>query len=123
MDLKKYFDTSSIKGRYQKAIANETAEALILFCKREPEFEQAVEQSGKSFQECLDSITKGIKDSMSDLKIYNKAVKFYFSIATVHFNMTIDLSGGNGHAEPPITMTQNKPKSILGFTLDELLDF
>lgn len=123
MDLKKYFDTSSIKGRYQKAIANETAEALILFCKREPEFEQAVEQSGKSFQECLDSITKGIKDSMSDLKIYNKAVKFYFSTATVHFNMTIDLSGGNGHAEPPITMTQNKPKSILGFTLDELLDF
>lgn len=123
MDGEKYFDTSSIKGRYQKAIANETAEALILFCKREPEFEQAVEQSGKSFQECLDSITKGIKDSMSDLKIYNKAVKFYFSTATVHFNMTIDLSGGNGHTDPPITMTQSKPKSSLSVSLDELLDF
>lgn len=123
MDREKYFDTNCIKGRYQKAIANETAEALILFCKREPEFEQAVEQSGKSFQECLDSITKGIEDSMSDLKTYNKAVKFYFSTATVHFNMTIDLSGDNGHADPPITMTQSKPKSSLSVSLDDLLDF
>lgn len=123
MDREKYFDTNGIKGKYQKAIANETAEALILFCKREPEFEQAVEQSGKSFQECLDSITKGIKDSASDLKIYNKAVKFYFSTATVHFDMTIDLSGGNGHTDPPITMTQSKPKSSLSVSLDELLDF
>lgn len=123
MDREKYFDTSSIKGRYQKAIANETADALILFCKQEPEFEQAVEQSGKSFQECLESLTKGIKDSASDLKIYNKAVKFYFSTATVHFDMTIDLSGGNGHTDPPITMTQSKPKSSLSVSLDELLDF
>lgn len=123
MDREKYFDTSSIKGRYQKAIANETADALILFCKQKPEFEQAVEQSGKSFQECLDSLTKGIKDSASDLKIYNKAVKFYFSTATVHFDMTIDLSGGNGHIDPPITMTESKPKSSLSVSLDELLDF
>lgn len=123
MDLKKYFDTSSIKDRYQKAIANETAEALILFCKREPEFEQAVEQSGKSFQECLDGVCKKIGSSISDLEVYTKAVKFYFSTATVHFNMTIDLSGGNGHTDPPITMTQSKPKSSLSVSLDELLDF
>lgn len=123
MDLKKYFDVNCIKGRYQQAVANETAKALIQFCEQEPEFEQAIEQSGKSFRECLDSIVKGIGSSMSDLEVYTKAVKFYFSTATVHFNMTIDLSGDNGHIDPPIIMTQSKPKSSLSVSLDELLDF
>lgn len=123
MDREKFFDTSGIKGKYQKAIANKTAEALMLFCKQEPEFEQAVEQSGKNFQECLDSVCKKIGSSISDLEVYTKAVKFYFSTATVHFNMTIDLSGDNGHIDPPITMTQSKPKSSLSVSLDDLLDF
>lgn len=123
MDREKYFDTTVVIGTKQHAVAYDTAKALKIFCEQDPEFEQAVEQSGKSFQECLDSVCKKIGSSISDLEVYTKAVKFYFSTATVHFNMTIDLSGDNGHAEPPITMTQNKPKSILGFTLDELLDF
>lgn len=123
MDKEKYFDIKGIKGRYQQAVAEETAEALMLFCKQEPEFEQAIEQSGKSFRECLNSIVKGIGDSTSDLKIYNKAVKFYFSTAIVHFNMTIDLSGDNGYIDPPITMTQSKPKSSLSASLDDLLNF
>ena len=82
-----------------------------------------MEQSGKSFQECLDKVIKGVGKSISDLEVYTKAVKFYFSTAVVHFHMTIDLSGDNGHTEPPITMTQSKPKSSLGLSLDELLDF
>lgn len=123
MNINEYFDTAIIKGRYQKVVAGETAKALIQFCKQEQEFEQAIEQSGKTFQECLDSIVKGVKNSISDLEAYTKAVKFYFSTAIVHFNMTIDLSGDNGYAEPPITMTQNEPKSSFSVSLDELLDF
>lgn len=123
MDKEKYFDTKDIKGRYQKAIAGETAKALTIFCEQEREFEQAIEQSGKSFQECLDSVVKNFGTAVSDIEVYRKAVKFYFSTATVHFNMTIDLSGGNGHIDPPITMTQSKPKSSLSVSLDELLDF
>lgn len=120
-DLKGYFDTSVIVGQYQRAVAPKTAKALMQFCEQEPEFEQAIEQSGVDFQCCLDKVIKGVGDSISDLDVYNKAVKFYFSTATVHFNMTIDLSGDNGHIEPPITMKQNKPKSSLGLSLDELL--
>lgn len=122
-DLKGYFDTSVIVGKYQRAVAPKTAKALMQFCEQEPEFEQAIEQSGVDFQCCLDKVIKGVGESISDLEFYTKAVKFYFSTATVHFRMTIDLSGDNGHTEPPIIMTQSKPKSSLSLSLDELLDF
>ncbi len=79
MDKEKYFDAKSIKGRYQHAVAADTAKALAHFCEQEPEFEQAVEQSGKSFQECLDSVVKGIKQSCSDLEVYSRAVKFWMA--------------------------------------------
>lgn len=123
MEREEYFDTTVVIGAKQRAVACDTAKALKLFCEQEPEFEQAVEQSGKSFQECLDNVCEKIGSSISDLEAYTKAVKFYFSTAVVHFHMTIDLSGDNGHTEPPITMTQSKPKSSLGLSLDELLDF
>ncbi len=121
MELKEYFDIEDIKGRKQRAIASETAKALMLFCEQEQEFEQAIEQSGKSFQECLDAVVKDFGAAVSDIEVYGKAVKFYFSTAAVHFNMAIDLGGDNGHTYPPITMTQNK--SSLSVSLDDLLDF
>ncbi len=123
MDLKGYFDTSFISGVKQRAIAKGTAKALLQFCEQEQEFEQAIEQSGADFQSCLDKVVKGIGNSISDLEVYTKAVKFYFSTATVHFHMTVDLSGDNGHTDPPITMTRNTPKSSLSVSLDELLNF
>ena len=129
MDMKQYFDTKKIKGKYEQAVAKETAKALESFCEQEQEFEQAVEQSDKTFQECLSAICKGLSGSVSDFEIYSRAVKFYFSTATVHFHMSIDLSGDNGHEAPPITMTENKvdekPKEASGLTvsLDDLLNF
>ncbi len=123
MNLKEYFNTTIIKGVKQRAVAKGTAKALLQFCEQEQEFEQAIEQSGADFQHCLDKVVKGIGNSISDLEVYSKAVKFYFSTAVVHFNMTIDLSGDNGHVAPPITMTQNKPKSSLSVSLDDLLNF
>ena len=122
MDKKKYFEVKEIKGRKQSAIALATAQALISFCEQEPEFEQAIEQSGKTFGECLDSIVKDVGSSISDLEVYSRAVAFYFSTATVHFNMSIDLCGGNEKTVPPITMTQSK-KTGLSVSLDDLLDF
>ena len=79
----------------------------------------AIEQSGHTFQDCLDAIVKGIRQSCSDLDVYSRAVKYYFSTAEVHFNMSIDLCGENGYSDPPITMT----KSSISVSLDDLLDF
>lgn len=109
-----------ISGPKQEVIAPSVADALSKFCAQEPEFEQAVLQSGKTFQECLDSVAKGIGRSISDLDVYRSAVKFYFNTATVHFHMTIDLSGDNG--APPIVMTETENKT-LNVSLDDLLDF
>lgn len=120
MNKKEYFYGGKIKGQVQQAIAPATAAALSSFCEQEPEFEQAIEQSGKTFQECLDEVAKGVRGSISDIDVYRKAAKFYFSTATVNFVMNIDLAGGNG--APPITMTKNENKT-LSVSLDDLLDF
>lgn len=124
MDREKYFATGSIKGQKEKAIASATAAALISFCEQEPEFEQAIEQSGADFQSCLNDVVSGVGTSISDIDVFRKAVKFYFSTATVSVVMTIDLSGDNG--APPITMTKNENKNeskTLTVSLDDLLDF
>ena len=115
-----YFDTTKIKGNVQTAVASAVAEALTSFCEQEPEFEQAIDQSDKTFQECLDSVAKGVSRSISDIEVYRRAVKFYFSTATVSFHMSIDLCGDNGADKPPITMTERKSLSL---SLDDLLDF
>lgn len=65
MNKKEYFYGGKIKGRVQQAIAPATAAALSSFCEQEPEFEQAIEQSGKTFQECLDEVAKGVSGSIS----------------------------------------------------------
>ena len=117
---KKYF-ASLAKDKYARAIAKPTADALMEFCRQEPEFEQAIEQSGKSFDDCLTAITKGIGQSISDLEVYSRAVKFYFPVAAVRFRMEIDLCGNNGAADPPIT--QHKQEKPMNLSLDSLLDF
>lgn len=122
MNKEKYFDIKKIKGKKQAAIAEAVAKALKQFCEQEPEFEQAVEQSDKTYSECLDSVVKGVGNSISDLEAYSRAVKYYFETAVIHFNMLIDLSGDNGYTPPPITMTEQK-QSGLTVSLDELLDF
>lgn len=126
MEREKYFATGSIKGQKEKAIASATAAALISFCEQEPEFEQAIEQSDKTFQDCLNAVADGVGSSISDIEVYRCAVKFYFSTATVNFIMQIDLSGDNGATKPPITMTKNESKNeskTLTVSLDDLLDF
>lgn len=120
-EIEKYF-SQKITGKYQSAVASATAGAMMTFCIQEPEFEQAILQSGKTFQECLNEITNGIGDSISDMEIYSRAVKFYFSTATVNFRMTIDLSGNNGAQKPDIKIKENENKT-LSLSLDALLDF
>lgn len=119
---KSYFDVKP-KGRHAQAIAKPTADALMEFCRQEPEFEQAIMQSGKSFDDCLNAITKGIGQSISDLEVYSRAVKFYFPVAAVRFHMTIDLCGDNGAVDPPITMTKRDKPDAMQLSLDDLLNF
>lgn len=98
------------------AIKKAVADALICFCKQDEEFSQAIIDSDKTLSDCLNHIANGIGNSISDLEVYNKAVKFYFSGATVKFHMTIDLCG-----EVNKTTTQDKPKAnIIDLNFDDL---
>lgn len=119
---KQYF-TYKGGGRHEQAVANSVAAALQEFCNQEPEFEQAITQSGKTFGDCLHDICKGIGGAISDLELYSRAVRFYFPVASVRFHMTIDLCGDNGAVDPPITMTKQDKPEPMQLSLDSLLDF
>ena len=119
---KSYFDVKP-SGRHAQVLAKPVADALMEFCDQEPEFEQAIVQSGKTFADCLTEICKGIGSSISDLEIYSRAVKFYFPVAAVRFHMTIDLCGDNGAVDPPITQHKQEKPEPMQLSLDSLLDF
>lgn len=102
-------EIKEINGNIQTAISNAVKDTLISFCTQEEEFAQAIAQSDKTYQECLNFIADGVGSSISDIKAYRKAVEFYFSTATVKFNMTIDLCG-------------NTEKSVLNLSFDDLFD-
>lgn len=122
MDFEKYFSSSGIKGRVQQAIADETADALKDFCNQESEFAQAVQQSGKNFQQCLDYVAKGAGSSLSDFKAYSKAVEFYFPGAKIQFQMKIDLIGDADKPVPEQNTPQQK-KITVSFNSSSFMDF
>lgn len=122
MDFEKYFSSSGIKGNIQQAIAAETADALKDFCNQEAEFAQAVQQSGKSFQNCLDYVAKGAGSSLSDFKAYSKAVEFYFPGAKIQFQMKIDLIGDADKPVPEQNTPQQK-KITVSFNSSSFMDF
>jgi len=121
MDLQKYFCASGIKGNIQQAIAKETAETLRTFCNQEAEFAQAVQQSGKSFQDCLDYVAKGAGASLSDFKAYSKAVEFYFPGAKIQFCMKIDLIGDARNA--PEQDAPKPHKITVSFNSSDFMNF
>ncbi len=117
MSITAYFD-EKIVGNVQRVIAGDTAKALKEFCRQEPEFQQAIEQSEKDFQACLDHIARKCtgENGVSDLDVFRAAVKFYFHTADIRFRMEIDLCAETGAAPKP-------QKETLSASLDELLDF
>lgn len=107
-----------ITGQIQRVVAGPTAEALREFCRQEPEFKQAMEQSDKTFQACLDHIAELCdgKDGVSDPEVFQAAAKFYFPTVGLRLRMEIDLHAETGAAAKP-------QEEILSVSLDELLDF
>ena len=109
-----------------KAVSSAVLDALKTFCRQNTEFSQAVVQSNKPIQDCIESTVKGCGGSISDIEVYRKAVQFYFPGSNIRFSMTIDL-GDNGFSNAPDTAdtvheTSKAPaKKGLSLSLDELL--
>lgn len=129
--------------RYVDAIKKPVTNALISFCKQEQEFAQAIVQSDKKLEDCLKTVVKDVKGSLSDIDAYTRAVRFYFPTAGIDFKMTIDLcantdlqSSADISDKPTITHTKNDKiskdnskqdsehkKSVLELSFEDLFDF
>lgn len=92
-------ERSAVSGSKERAMADAVLGAIKEFCRQEPEFAQAVVQSG-TFADCMKKVAAGVDSSISDLEAYKKAVQFYFPGAEIHMTLTIDLVGAAGEQEP-----------------------
>lgn len=111
--------TDAKLGKYETAVKNAVMKTICKFCEQNAEFKQAIEQSSKSFADCLKATVKGAGASLEDLEVYKRAVAFYFPGADIKCTMTLDL-GDNGFSNETSTEADS---GKLQLDLDSLLDF
>lgn len=111
----------SIKNsnRYVKVVAEPVAQALHGFCRQSEEFARAIVETDKTFQECLETIMKEVRDALSDIETYQRAVEYYFPGAKVEFKMTIRMSEWEMEEPEP----EKPAKKDIDLSLDSLLDW
>lgn len=123
MDIKEKL-TAELKdaklGRHETEVKNAVLRTICKFCEQNAEFKQAIEQSDKSFANCLKATVKGAGTSLEDLDVYKRAVAFYFPGADIKCTMTLDL-GDNGFSNSETFTGTDSGK--LQLDLDSLLDF
>lgn len=123
MDMKEKLTaelTDAKLGKYETVVKNAVLRTICKFCEQNAEFKQAIEQSGKSFADCLKASVAGAKEHISDLDCYKRAVAFYFPGADIKCTMTLDL-GDNGFSNSKTSTEADSGK--LQLDLDSLLDF
>lgn len=122
MDIKEKL-TAELKnvklGKYENVVKSYVLDEICIFAKQNSEFAQAIEQSDKSFADCLKATVKGAGSSLEDLEVYKRAVAFYFPGADIKCTMTLDLGDG-GFSNKTSTDTGS---GKLQLDLDGLLDF
>lgn len=94
--------------RYGKVIYKPVAEALKQFC-GSPRFAAAILESDKTLSDCCKAVTKGVKDALSDIEAYRRAVQFYFEGADVKFDMRIILDNENTEVDNAVENVDNIP--------------
>ena len=111
----------SIKNsnRYVKVVAEPVAQALHGFCRQSEEFARAIVETDRTFQECLETIMKEVRDALSDIETYQRAVEYYFPGAKVEFKMTIRMSEWETEEPEP----EKPAKKNIDLSLDSLLDW
>lgn len=110
--LNKEFKDGKALNRYAGVMAEPVKKQLVAFCKEDREFAQAVVQGG-SFRACMEAVTKGVGQSLSDLEAYSRAVRFYFPGAKVHFRMELDLVGDAAAEDSKAETEQKAERKVL----------
>ena len=87
--------------RYGNAMKADVLKALKEFCRQSETFAEAVVK-GRSFEECMKEVGKGVSGgSISDLAAFKRAVKYYLENATVRFQMEIRIGGASESEDKP----------------------
>lgn len=86
--------------RYGSAMKGEVLKALKEFCTQSEIFAEAVVK-GRSFEECMKAVAKGVKGgSISDLTAFKLAVQYYMPSADIRFQMEIKTDGVKEEKDP-----------------------
>lgn len=96
--------------KYGKVIYKSVADALKQFCENS-KFASAILESDKTLSDCCKVITKGVKQSLSDLEAYRRAAQFYFPNADIKFDMRIILSDESANVDNTVENVENIPKN------------
>ena len=104
---------------YMAAVAEPVAKALHGFCRQSEEFARAVTETDRTFQECLETITRNVGQALSDIETYQRAVEYYFPGAKVEFKMTIRMSEWETEEPEP----EKPAKKNIDLSLDSLIDW
>lgn len=91
-------------NQHAKVIVAEIIKALLDFATQEPEFAQAIVQNDKTLADCCNAVVKDVRNHISDLEAYRRAVQFYFPGADIRFEMKIDLCASVNSSEPSKTL-------------------
>lgn len=94
--------------KYGEVIYKPVAEALKQFCSNQ-RFATAILDSDKTLSDCCKAITKGVKEAISDIEVYRRAVQFYFEGADVKFDMRIILDAENADVDNAVDSVDNSP--------------
>ncbi len=101
--------------RYGNAMKSDVLKALKEFCRQSEVFSEAVVK-GRSFEECMKEVGKGVSGgSISDLAAFKRAVKYYMENATVRFQMEIRIGGAAEKEDKPVKPskpTAEKPSEV-----------
>ena len=106
-------------NRYVDAMKSAVKDALLKFIEQDNEFAQAIVQGG-SFTDCMKEVAKGVGSSISDIDAYKRAVQFYFKGADISFTMVVKLNPHEESTETAPAAPEEKPKSALSLSLDDL---
>ena len=79
------------KDRKATAIYSAVLKTLEDFCYQDVRFAEAIMKSAGTLGACCEEIAKGSGNSISDIEVYRKAVKYYFPNAKIEFQMKLVL--------------------------------
>ena len=101
-------------GQKETAVSKPVADVLINFCNDE-RFAQAICMSQETLSSCCKAIMSDVKNSISDIEVYKRAVEFYFPTATVLFKMEICLDAQEELERSALEKSSDNIVSILDF--------